>query len=476
MSLTTTLPVRGKYAEYGVVYFSVTWSLCMNLVVFSIRTKGMHNFVRRLGTVFTRFGFSEKQIHHSLRAIVDVVRGYGSAPTFFIPAVVLGRHPALISEIAGDGAEIGVHGYVHNDYRTLNKGQQYRQTEKAVSVFERVRIPYYGFRNPYLGWTQESLEVFTDLGFRYESNIAVLHNVVDLKAFSPLIQGGFAKSLALFQAVPSSIYRLRPHFDGNLLRIPMSIPDDEMLFDRLRITDPREVGRIWSEVMQRVYDLGGLYTLNLHPERGLLCRRALDTLLAYARSRELPVWVARIGEIARWWAERSLFRFAFTPVGEGRWQVEVTCNAKATILARHLQVEDQPVAPWYGEDVHLDTNGRIFTVAVPTCPCIALSERTPTEVMDFLNEQGYPVTRCTQEAAQDYSFYLDKPGGFGSTRDEQMENRIALVEQIEAMKQPLLHFGCWPNGNRAALCVSGDIDSVTVQDFFLRIVEVFGNR
>jgi hypothetical protein len=31
----------------------------MNLISFSIKTKGAHNFARRLATVFTRFGFSE---------------------------------------------------------------------------------------------------------------------------------------------------------------------------------------------------------------------------------------------------------------------------------------------------------------------------------------------------------------------------------------------------------------------------------
>lgn len=30
-----------------------------------------------------------------------------------------------------------------------------------------------------------------------------------------------------------------------------------MLFDRLHITDPVEVGQIWSRVMERVYNLGG---------------------------------------------------------------------------------------------------------------------------------------------------------------------------------------------------------------------------
>ena len=83
----------------------------MNLVSFSIRTKGTHNFVRRLCTVFTRFGFSETPTRRALTTIVDSVQRYTGAPTFFIPAVVLQRHPRLIAEIARKGAEraLGFH-------------------------------------------------------------------------------------------------------------------------------------------------------------------------------------------------------------------------------------------------------------------------------------------------------------------------------------------------------------------------------
>ncbi len=446
----------------------------MNLVAFSIKTKGAHNFVRRLGTVFTRFGFSEARIRRALHAIIDTTRHYDGMPTFYIPAVVLNRHPKLMGKIAREGTEVGIHGYVHNDYRSLNKEQQLQQTQKAMSVFERVQIPYYGFRNPYLGWNSESLEVFTALGFQYESNIAVLHDVVDVETFTPIIRSGFAKSLNLFQAIPCNAYALRPHFEGELLRIPTSIPDDEMLFDRLRITDPQEVGRIWSRVMQRVYDLGGLYALNLHPERGVLCNKALEILLAFARSRQLPVWITRIGDIAQWWKERSLFRFTFTSLGEGRWRVATTHNAKATILARHLTLEDQPVTPWHGVDTRVQPTS--FIVQAATCPCIALSSQTPDEMELFLYEQGYPVVRCSENDAQLYSMYLDWPTGLGTTLEERTASKIALVEQMEALEQPLLHLGCWPDGNRAALCISGDIDSITVQDFFLRIVEVFRHK
>src|SRR5215469_18601367 len=100
--------------------------LLMNLIHHSLHTKGLHNFIRRLWTVFSRFGFSERRIRKALYAIIDTSRKYSTAPTFFIPAVVLHRHPKLIAKIACDGTELGIHGYVHNDYRLLNEEQQYK--------------------------------------------------------------------------------------------------------------------------------------------------------------------------------------------------------------------------------------------------------------------------------------------------------------------------------------------------------------
>src|SRR5262249_27753036 len=162
--------------------------------------------------------------------MVSALGAHNAAPTFFIPAAVLQRHPALIAEIAERGAEIGIHGYVHNDYRSLSAHDQYKQTAQAITVFRQTEIPYRGFRNPYLGWTETSLEVFTSLGLGYESNEAVLHDVIDLESIPSSLRDGYERSLALFQAIPCSTYTVRPHMEGELLRIPTSIPDDEMLF------------------------------------------------------------------------------------------------------------------------------------------------------------------------------------------------------------------------------------------------------
>lgn len=445
----------------------------MNLVAFSIRTKGAGNFARRLWTVFTRFGFSEAQTRRALLTVVNTLRQYNAAPTFFIPAVVLGRHSSLLAEIADRGAEIGVHGYVHNDYRLLSKNAQFEQTKEAAAVFQQSRISFDGFRNPYLGWTEDSLQVFNALGFTYDSNEAVLHEIINPDTLPEHLADGYRKSLALFQAIPCSAYTLRPHFEGPLLRIPTSIPDDEMLFDRLRMTDPQEVGRIWSRVMQRVYDLGGVYVLNLHPERAVLCQEAIRILLSTAERQTLPVWIAALRDMAAWWKERSQFQLHITPLGAKRWQVTADCTPRATLVARHLTIEDQAADVWYGVDQRV--RGDSFTVTASHCPGIGVSAQTPREVSDFLHEQGYPTMEAAPEEAGGFGVFVNMPGGFAAERAARIRQCSELVERIEASATPLVRFGCWPDGQRAALAITGDIDSVTIQDFFLRIVEVRQN-
>jgi hypothetical protein len=208
----------------------------------------------------------------------------------------------------------------------------------------------------------------------------------------------------------------------------------------------------------------------LHPERGMLCKKALDALLTYASTRPLPVWITQLQDVAQWWKERSQFRVHITPQVPPLWKVDVTCTTRATLLGRHVTVQDQPMVKWVEPDSVIQS--RTFIVHAECCPCLALSSDTAPEVLDFLLEQGYPTTYSTPEERHLYALYLDLPDGLGTTRDEQFQHRSQLVQQIEQLEAPFLHFGCWPNNSRSALAISVDIDSVTIQDFFMRIVEV----
>lgn len=46
----------------------------MNLVSFSLKTKGVSNFARRLWTVFTRFSITEARIRRALHVVIDALR------------------------------------------------------------------------------------------------------------------------------------------------------------------------------------------------------------------------------------------------------------------------------------------------------------------------------------------------------------------------------------------------------------------
>lgn len=441
----------------------------MDLVSFSIRTKGLRNFGRRLWTVFNRFGFSEARAQRNFESILAALAMHGAAPTFFVPAVVLQRHPAMMARIAQRGAEVGIHGYVHNDYRSLSREEQRAQVRQAIAVFNGAGLTFQGFRNPYLGWTPESPAVFAELGLAYDSNEAILHPVLSPESLSRHQRDGLEKSLHLFQAIDCSPYTLRPHVEGTLVRIPTSIPDDEMLLDRLRLS-PQRIGDLWKAVMRRVYDLGGIYVLNLHPERGLLCRQPLDALLDMASTQPLPVWIARLDAVSAWWHERMLFRLQVRPERPGRWQVHVRSTARATLLARHVRLVEGEAQPWSGPDMRLLPVSCV--VEANRCPCVALSARTPEEVAAFLDEQGFPWVRAAETEAEDYAIYFDLPEGLGTTRDEQIEKRSRLLTDVLAGDVPLVYFGCWPEGKHAALAITGDVDSVTIQDFFRRIQEV----
>lgn len=213
-----------------------------------------------------------------------------------------------------------------------------------------------------------------------------------------------------------------------------------------------------------------MYALNLHPERGTLCRRALEILLSYAQQRPHQVWLTQVNEVATWWYERRQFRISVTPVSPSRCYVQTSCSPHAMLLTRGLDVDDQIASRWSSVEDRM--HGRSFVVNAPTCPCIALSPQTAQDVADSLQEEAYPVVCDEQASAHLYALYLDLPGGLGATLEERRNRCVLLVQQIEELDTPFVRFACWPDGCQAALAISGDIDSVTIQDFFLRIVEV----
>ena len=95
---------------------------------------------------------------------------------------------------------------------------------------------------------------------------------------------------------------------------------------------------------------------------------------------------------------------------------------------------------------------------------IGVSPDASEKLLDFLREQGYIVEQSQERDA--YGLYIDR-----GVRCEESEEK-GLIERIETADVPLIKLGRWPDGMKSALTVTGDLDCITLMDFFVRIFEV----
>jgi hypothetical protein len=56
-----------------------------------------------------------------------------------------------------------------------------------------------------------------------------------------------------------------------------------------------KIGKIWSEMCQKIKDLGGIPVIQLHPERGKICKKGLEMVLDWARKNDMNLlWLKDI--------------------------------------------------------------------------------------------------------------------------------------------------------------------------------------
>ena len=53
--------------------------------------------------------------------------------------------------------------------------------------------------------------------------------------------------------------------------------------------------------------------------------------------------------------------------------------------------------------------------------------------------------------------------------DDDFWSEVEIVKFIEKTNEPLLRINLWPKRARSALCITGDLDALTLWDFGLRI-------
>jgi hypothetical protein len=286
-----------------------------------------------------------------------------------------------------------------------------------------------------------------------------LWDVLSSAAFTPATHLVYKRAVAFYDPWLADERPSLPQLCEPIVEIPVSLPDDEMLIDRLGGAASGLVEQAWRAILTETYWRGELFTIQLHPERiALGGAGALTAVLSASRALTPGVWIARLNEIAAWWRERTAAVITTRETEDGVWRLTVAGPAGTVILARGVEVLG-PAAPW--AEGYQQVAGHTCAVRAARRPFVGASPGCPQAMLHFLRQQGYIVeVNCD---ARPYATYLDRA-------DFAPQDEYALMRQIQRSDEPLVRLGCWPNGARSAVAISGDIDALTLWDYGLRII------
>jgi hypothetical protein len=424
-------------------------------------SRGVRPTFGRIANILYRFGLTSRKMEDRLNKYVEITEKFSCSPTFAVTAVTLKRHPNLMKDLSKKGVELAVHGHVHADHKLLSLEEQMNHFQKASAAFEMHGIPFKGFRAPYLRTSSSTLEALIRLKFAYDSSQTIQWPVIEESKYSRRRLGEYNRLLDFYQPSDAATHLSLPHSINGLLEIPVSIPDDEALVERIGITKEQKIAEIWEKMFERTYASGELLVLQLHPERIIFCASALGSILEKAREAKPPVWIARLGEIAQWWKQRDKFNFEINNEGNGQWRVRADCTDKGTVLMRNCKA-NVLTTDW--ADGYKSIDARDFILESHVCPCIGVSPNSSEEAIGFLKGEGFVVKIGAQPG--NCGMYFDSLASFNQSDEKQ------ISEAIERSNAPLIRFWRWGGKAKSALAISGDIDAITLADFAMRLIEV----
>ena len=427
-----------------------------NPIAVAIRAKGTIKLIKRAQTITRRYGFTSVPMERALQRYVGVLEHFNVGATFPITAVTLKRQAGKISQYIERNIEFAVHGFTHIDYAQVPLETQLAHLEYAREAFYKAGIVPTGFRSPYLRRESNLYSAIEKAGFSYVSNQPILWDILKTDALSTL-PSGYDRAITFYEPWQSSERVSLPQTGESLIEIPIALPDDEMLVERLGATNGL-IERSWQYILSETYQRGELFVLQLHPERIALCSDALEAVLTEARTLIPAVWCSRLDEIADWWKARSRTIIEIYDTEDCGYHCVITGPVSTTVLARAVDI-DVPTQPWAGN--YWRVEAMRFTVHATRRPFIGVSPSSSRALTRFLRQQGYIV-----EISQDrnrYKCYFDQ-----TNFDVGQERQV--LAQIENSDCPLVRLGRWPNGAQSALAITGDIDALTLWDYGLRAI------
>ncbi|MFC2023128.1 polysaccharide deacetylase family protein [Chloroflexota bacterium] len=396
-------------------------------------------------------------MERALHLFVQILARYDCAATLPLTAITLERNCNLIAQYLDQDIEFAVHGYTHMDYAQLEPDEVLTHVQRACDVFARAGIGAVGFRSAYLSCNPSLYSAVEAMRCSYASNRSILWDFPEMRRLKPSTRAGYEHAPEFRDRWDASHRPSLPQLFGKIVEIPVSLPDDIMLLDRLGSNPHGLVEMAWVRLLSQVHKRGELLTIQLHPERITWCANGLSAVLAQARALAPQVWISRLDEISNSWRARAGAAVQTTDLNDGGFRVVVAGPDGIAVLVRALDVNG-PTVTW--ADGYRQALGTSLTVRASCRPFVGVSTRASPKLAGFLRQQDYVIE--VSEERHRYAYYLDDT-------EFTAEQELFLLARIDKAGCPPVRLGRWPNAARSALAVTGDIDSLTFWDFGLRL-------
>jgi len=273
----------------------------MPSITHTLKTKGLKGAIFRAASLIDRYGFTSDKMERNILSMAKLLEKYDAVATLPVTAKTLENNSSFMKDISDKGIELAIHGYRHIDYSRLSAIEQSRSIKKSIEIFNMNEIKPSGFRGPYLQANDDTLNALKENGLIYDSSHTIDWNVVSEDHIGKNI-ASYNLALKLYQPWNAETNCLPESVNG-LVRIPVSLPDDEILIDRLKINNEEILTKIWLNVMEKVDRSGGVFVLQLHPERIRFTISSLERLLIEADKRD--IWVTSMKDLAIKWARNN---------------------------------------------------------------------------------------------------------------------------------------------------------------------------
>lgn len=419
------------------------------------KKRGFQFILKRAQKLGERYSFTPGKSITRIRDCVERLSDYGCRPTFFVPGIVVKRNSNFIRELQEKGCEIGVHSYQHVDLRSISPHDANLQLDMASEVFRQVGLISDGFRCPYLSISDELLQTLTPGLFKYSSNRAIAwvnpdSNGHQKNKLFDIIGGFYHPSLAQFTLS-------LPYSQENILEIPVSVPDDLQMRDGLDYT-PIEISDSFLDTFKQIHQRGELFNLLFHPELASVLIEPFVAMLTEVQDFKDRVWITQLRNVEKWWRERETYKIQIERL-KGEYHLAIKPPDHMTVLQRGL---DGHLDSQTWDEKYKKITEKPINLTADILPLVGLMPGVPNWVADALSRKGY--------ISVDLNDWEDCSLKITDEFISQYPNPVDLIAAIENIDVPLVRFWPWPDGYRSALCLSGDLDALSLMDYATRLL------